>query len=432
MNKHTDPRSPWTWIPTLYLAEGLPYVAVVTVSLILYTKLGLSNAEIAFYTSWIYLPWVIKPFWSPFVDLLKTKRWWTTTMQLLIGAGLAGVALSLHAPDYVRWSLACFWLVAFSSATHDIAADGFYMLALTPREQAFYVGIRSTFYRAATIFGQGVLVMLAGWLEQRTSVKLAWSIVFYIFGGLLVAFYLYHSFILPRPADDKPAAAHLTAANLMNEFFKTFASFFRKKHIGIALLFMLLYRLPEAQLLKLIPPFLLNPASQGGLALSTTEVGLVYGTIGVIGLLLGGIIGGICAARGGLERWLWPMAWSLSLTCAVFVYLSYFPTQNLWLINGCVFVEQLGYGFGFTAYMLYLIRFSEGTYQTAHYALCTGFMAAGMMLPGLAAGWLQEQMGYRLFFLWVMLCCLATIGVTALVTRQLKTLKTPDDNESTN
>ncbi|MDR1004460.1 MAG: MFS transporter [Prevotellaceae bacterium] len=416
-------RSPWAWIPTLYLAEGLPYVAVVTVSLILYTKLGLSNAEIAFYTSWIYLPWVIKPFWSPFVDLLKTKRWWTVTMQLLIGAGLAGVALSLNAPDFVRWSLACFWLVAFSSATHDIAADGFYMLALTPREQAFYVGIRSTFYRAATIFGQGVLVMLAGWLEQRTSVKLAWSIVFYIFGGLMVAFYLYHSFLLPRPAADKSAAAHVTAANIANEFLKTFASFFRKQHIGTALLFMLLYRLPEAQLLKLIPPFLLNPASQGGLGLSTAEVGLVYGTIGVGGLLLGGIIGGICAARGGLRRWLWPMAWSLSLTCAVFVYLSYFPTQNLWIINGCVFVEQFGYGFGFTAYMLYLIHFSEGEYKTAHYALCTGFMAAGMMLPGLAAGWLQEQMGYQLFFLWVMLCCIATIGVTALVTRQLRTFK---------
>jgi PAT family beta-lactamase induction signal transducer AmpG len=411
------------------LAEGLPYVAVVTLSVILYTKLGLSNTEIALYTSWLYLPWVIKPVWSAFIDLVKTKRWWIVAMQLLIGAGLAGVALSLSAPDYVRWSMVCFILVAFSSSTHDIAADGFYMLALTPHDQAFYVGIRSTFYRAATIFGQGVLVMLAGWLEERIGVRLAWSIVFYIAGGLMIAFYLYHAFVLPRPAADRPGAEQLTAAGIARGFYQTFDSFFRKKYFLTGLLFMLLYRLPEAQLLKLIPPFLLNAPEQGGLGLTTAEVGLVYGTIGVAGLLLGGIVGGICAARGGLRRWLWPMAWSLSLTCAVFVYLSYFPTQNLWVINSCIFVEQFGYGFGFTAYMLYLIHFSQGAYQTAHYALCTGFMAAGMMLPGLFAGYLQEWMGYRHFFLWVMLCCVATIGVTALVVRQLRTSNINNENE---
>jgi len=423
--------SPWAWIPTLYFAEGLPYVAVMTISVIMYKKLNISNTDIALYTSWLYLPWVIKPFWSPFVDLLKTKRWWIVTMQLLVGAGLAGIAFTIPMSNFFQITLAVFWLVAFSSATHDIAADGFYMLALDVPEQALYVGIRSTFYRIATIFGQGVLIVLAGGLENWTgNIPFAWSMTFYILSGLFVAFCLYHKFILPIPKTDKSGVTTVSASNIFREFLATFATFFKKKQAGIAILFMLLYRLPEAQLVKLINPFLLDPIEKGGLGLSTAEVGIVYGTVGILGLTIGGIIGGICASKGGLQRWLWPMAWSISLTCLTFVYLGYFQPQNLIIINICVFIEQFGYGFGFTAYMLFLIYYSEGEHKTAHYAICTGFMALGMMLPGMAAGWLQDHIGYENFFVWVMICCAATIAVCAFVKIDPEYGKKKDEIES--
>ncbi len=604
-------RSPWAWIPSLYFAQGLPYVAVMTISVIMYKRLGISNTDIALYTSWLYLPWVIKPFWSPFIDLLKTKRWWVVTMQLLVGAGLAGIAFTIPAGNFFQLTLAVFWLVAFSSATHDIAADGFYMLALDTHDQSMYVGIRSTFYRIATITGQGILIIIAGLLESSTGLKpaeivvnagpqysnaitlpvadsalsdpsattqtadytfdvtpslvnlstktipadsaailkafaveqntrngfiaaeksekvlaqkswwsknisdplgefikrnfgeenagkevhkltgnshlirvkltkapatgekivlntslkkgdksiflaygerieftsenwnkpayllvqvdpklkteasstfkglsgnisFAWSITFFILAGCFLALALYHRFILPRPDTDRPAR-EVTPKTIFKEFFETFASFFRKKQVWIAIAFMLLYRLPEAQLVKLISPFLLDAKEVGGLGLTTGQVGLVYGTIGILGLTVGGIIGGIVAAKGGLKKWLWPMAWSISLTCATFVYLSVFQPDSLIIINLCVFIEQFGYGFGFTAYMLYMIYFAVGEHKTAHYAICTAFMALGMMLPGMSAGWLQELIGYQNFFYWVMICCAATIAVTAFI-----------------
>ena len=407
--------SPWAWVPTLYFAQGLPYVAVMTISVIMYKRLGISNTDIALYTSWLYLPWVIKPFWSPFVDLLKTKRWWVVTMQMLVGAGLAGVAFTLPTDFFFQASLAVFWLVAFSSATHDIAADGYYMLALEPHEQDFFVGIRSTFYRISTIAGQGILVMIAGALETSTGkIPMSWSITFFIMAGLFIAFCLYHKFILPKPASDKPSVT-VTASNLMKEFFATFASFFKKKQVAIAILFMLFYRFPEAQLVKLITPFLIDPREVGGLGLTTTEIGLTYGTIGIIGLTIGGILGGILASRGGLKKWLWPMALIISLPNIAFVYLASVQPESFWVINLCVFIEQFGYGFGFTAYMLYMIYFSDGEHKTAHYAICTAFMALGMMLPGMAAGWLQEQLGYENFFIWVMICCIGTLVVTAFL-----------------
>ena len=386
-----------------------------TISVIMYKRLGISNTDIALYTSWLYLPWVIKPFWSPFVDLLKTKRWWVVTMQMLVGAGLAGVAFTLPTDFFFQASLAVFWLVAFSSATHDIAADGYYMLALEPHEQAFFVGIRSTFYRISTIAGQGILVMIAGALETSTGkIPMSWSITFFIMAGLFIAFCLYHKFILPKPASDKPSVT-VTASNLMKEFFATFASFFKKKQVAIAILFMLFYRFPEAQLVKLITPFLIDPREVGGLGLTTTEIGLTYGTIGIIGLTVGGILGGILASRGGLKKWLWPMALIISLPNIAFVYLASVQPESFWVINLCVFIEQFGYGFGFTAYMLYMIYFSDGEHKTAHYAICTAFMALGMMLPGMAAGWLQEQLGYENFFIWVMICCVGTLVVTAFL-----------------
>src|SRR5690554_1841805 len=598
MNKST--RSPWSWIPTLYFAEGLPYVAVMIVSVIMYKRFGLSNTDIALYTSWLYLPWVIKPFWSPFVDILQTKRWWIVAMQLLIGAGLAGIAFTLPTPFYLQASLAFFWLMAFSSATHDIAADGFYMLALDDSQQSFFVGIRSTFCRLAMITGQGLLIILAGGLEIMTglepvniqvsasntiqnvitidslpqpetsndalafqlypenlilttnsiptdsfntikknvqdnnilngfitpesenaqeakkkslwsekvsepfgvyirdtfgekrarekvsettgnagivtirlnkapetgkeivlnttfsngnqnfsliegerlvfnadnwdkpayavvqvnprleeeatatfkgasgNIPLSWSITFFVMAGLFIAFMVYHRFLLPRPAEDSGKEAH-TPRMVLIEFGNTFKSFFTKKGIGLAIAFILLYRLAEAMLVKLASPFLLDAREIGGLGLNTQEVGLVYGTVGVISLTLGGIIGGVVASRNGLKHWIWPMALAITLPNAAYLLLSLYQPDNFFWVNVAVAIEQFGYGFGFTAYMLYLIYFSQGEHKTAHYSICTGFMALGMMIPGMAAGWIQEHLGYEHFFVFIMIITIPTL-----------------------
>ncbi len=403
--------SPWAWVSSLYFTQGIPYVVVMTVAVIMYKRLDISNTDIALYTSWLYLPWVIKPFWSPFVDILKTKRWWILSMQLLIGAGLGAVAFVIPASFFFQATLALFWLIAFSSATHDIAADGFYMLALDSRQQSFFVGIRSTFYRLAMISGQGLLIILAGALEKRTeNISLAWSITFMVLCGLLVAAFIYHRFILPAPASDN-AQQHQTPREIFRAFGHTFVTFFQKPGIVTAIAFMLLYRLGEAMLVKISSPFLLDARHVGGLGLSTTEVGVTYGTVGVIALTLGGILGGILASRQGLKFWIWPMALTITLPNIAYVYLAYAMPESLVLVNVAVALEQFGYGFGFTAYMLYLIYISDGEHQTAHYALCTGFMALGMMLPGMAAGWIQEQVGYQHFFTLIMICALPTLAV---------------------
>ena len=412
MNNH---RTPWAWVPTLYFAEGVPYVAVMTISVIIYKRLGLSNTDITLYTSWLYLPWVIKPLWSPFVDMLRTKRWWILVMQILIAAALAGVAFTIPGPWWLQGSLAFFWLLAFSSATHDIAADGFYMLGLEQHEQAYFVGIRSTFYRIATIFSSGLLVGLAGVLQVLTrSIAYAWSLVFYLIAGLFIALWLYHSWALPRPSEDNDRMQK-TAGDILNEFWQTLVTFFKKPQVWVGICFMLFYRMPEGLLAKVSALFLVDSVKNGGLGLSDVEFGMVQGTVGVIGLTLGGIIGGIVASRDGLKRWLWPMVMAITIPDLVYVYLSYALPSSLLIINICIFLEQFGYGFRFSAYMLYLIYYSQGEHKTAHYALCTAFMALSMMIPGLFAGALQESVGYQAFFLIVVACCAMTYIVSSLL-----------------
>jgi PAT family beta-lactamase induction signal transducer AmpG len=589
-------------VPSLYFAQGLPFIVVMSVSVILYKRLGVSNAEIALYTSLLYLPWVVKPLWSPIVDVLRTKRWWILTMQLLVGAGLAGVALSLPAPDFFRWTLAFFWMLAFSSATHDIAADGFYMLALPAHDQAWFVGIRSTFYRIAVIAGQGLLVMVAGALETRTGFPdvavairatdspaaelsfnasawslprsegpvrivaradelqvglrprsadeinelveavrswnvehgfyrleekagqasgskagwieslekaivrnfgpaqpakapegivgdaaialfavtgpvhaghtvevvfehdagdesfkviegsrfsitdknwdvpfaavvqvdhrvdaatsatfrvrsgnffVAWASTFYLAAGIFLAVCAYHAYALPRPAGDQNESRR--ARHWVKDFAASFLSFFQKKHILATLAFLLLYRFAESQLVKLAPPFLLEMREAGGLAFSTGEVGFIYGTVGVLSLLLGGILGGWAAAQNGLRFWLPWMALAINLPNLTYVFLSYVQPESFLVVNLAVAVEQFGYGFGFAGYMLYMLYAARGEHETAHYAICTGFMALGMMLPGMFSGWLQELIGYQHFFLWVMMATIPSFLVAALV-----------------
>lgn len=398
---------PSFWVPTLYFAEGLPYVLVMTVSVILYKNLGVSNAEIAFYTSWLYLPWVIKPLWSPFVDLLQKKRFWILSMQLLIGAGLAAIAFTIPTTNFFQITLALFWLLAFSSATHDVAADGFYMLALSDEKQSFYVGIRNTFYRVAMITGQGLMVMVAGLLSKYYDIRIAWSITFLLAAGIFIALSLYHFFVLPK--------SDLDVKQPLSKIRELFVSFFQKKGIITSLSFLLLYRLGEAQLAKIASPFLLDNFDVGGLSLSTEQVGLIYGTIGVVALLVGGIVGGVLASRYGLKRCLWSMVLAMNLPNLVYVYLAMVQPQSFALIAFCVGIEQLGYGFGFTAFTLYLIQLSDGEFKTAHYAIGTGIMALGMMIPGMFAGYIQESLGYTDFFIWICICTLPGIFLASKI-----------------
>ncbi|MBI5691213.1 MAG: AmpG family muropeptide MFS transporter [Verrucomicrobia bacterium] len=405
-------RSAWTWIPSLYFAQGIPYVVVMTLSTVLYKNLRISNTDIALYTSWLYLPWVIKPLWSPLVDMFGRKRTWIVTLQFAIGLAFALVALTLPGPRFFQLSLAVFWLMAFSSATHDIAADGFYLLALKPGQQAAFVGVRSTFYRLATLTAQGGLVYLAGrWQDATGSVVQAWTYVFGLLAAIFLAAGTYHLLALPRPESDRPTAS---GQNLAREFFDVFAVFLRKPDILTILSFLLLYRLAESQALKLLSPFLLDSRAAGGLGLTTQQVGIVYGTVGIIALTIGGLLGGWVISLHGLKRWLWPMILATHVPIVAFLLLAIYQPTSLWVVGLALATEQFGYGFGFTAYMLYMMLVADGPHKTAHYAICTGFMALGMMLPGMGAGWIQDQVGYVKFFLWVLVC---TVPSFIVITR---------------
>ena len=432
----TNQPSPWMWIPTLYFAEGIPYFIVNNISVTMFTKMGVPNGAMALFTSLLYLPWAIKPLWSPFVDILKTKRWWILSMQILMSVTFILTTLSIPHPDAATiasqttpislftFTLILFIVTAFASATHDIAADGFYMLALDQQQQSFFVGIRSTFYRLSSIFGQGVLVYIAGYIERTShNIPLSWTLTMAITSVIFTLVSLYHTFVLPKPKAD--GIRHIEerqqqqAQAIGKEFARTFVTFIRKPGVLLAIVFMLLYRLPEAFLLKMVNPFLLDSQPKGGLALATDEVGVIYGTIGVFFLTLGGIIGGVASSRWGLKKALWPMALFMTLPCATFVYMSMFHPTNVVIISTCVAIEQFGYGFGFTAYMLYMMYFSEGEFTTAHYAICTAFMALSMMIPGMFAGYLQEWLGYEGFFWMVMVCCVATVAVTIVVRKKI-------------
>ncbi len=490
-DKKVTYRNPWSWVPSLYFTQGIPYVMVMSVSVMMYKNLGVSNTNIAFFTSLLYFPWFLKFAWGPFIDMFKTKRFWTVLMQLLVGVALFGIAFSVPTTIYWQLTLIVFAIMAFASATHDIAADGFYMLSLEQSQQAAFVGVRSTFYRVATIVGSGLLVVIAGELAPSMGFKGAWSVVFMITGALFILLFLYHRFILPFPVEDKGTlkgkklsssqiwmlaggfalfaitvylvfllisfilsffgilspwdtiistillviilvivfrtnvAAFIDKyekAETKNEamlpfieFLKAFVIFMQKKDIWNILGFLLFFRFAEAQLVKLVQPFLLDPREIGGLGLSTSEVGIVYGTVGIIALTAGGLIGGYVISRQGLKWWLWPMVIIMHTPDLAFVYLSHVQPTDFILINAAVALEQFGYGFGFTAYMMYMIMISQGEHKTAHYAICTGIMALGMMLPGMFSGALQEQIGYPRFFEWVLISTIPGFIVAALV-----------------
>ena len=377
--------------------------------------MGISNTSIALYTSILLIPWTIKPLWSPFVEMIGTRRQWTLCSQLLLVFCFAAVAFAIPTGSFVALTLAAFMIGAFVSSTHDIALDGFYILALPQEKQSFFSGIRNTFYRIATVFSSGILVMLAGWVATKSgSNSLAWSITFVITAIIMATLFLYHKKAMPKAENDISRKV-----NGIKEVFGNFGdiikSYFKKPGILPALLFLLLFRFPEAQLGKIGKLFLMDTPEAGGLFLDKGEIGYINGVIGIIGLIAGGIAGGICISRKGLKYWLWPMVMAISLPDAVYVYMSMTSPDSLTVIGSCIFIEQLGYGFGFTAYTLYMIYFAQGKYPTAHFAISTAFMSLGMMLPGMISGKIQEWLGYENFFIWVMACTAVTFLVSAFI-----------------
>ncbi len=408
------------WVPTLAFAGAIPFVVAQQLSSVLYKNLGISNSDITFYTSLLYLPWVLKPFWSPFVDIFKTKRFWIVFLQMLIGAGLAALSISIQTPYFFLLSLIVFWFIAFASATHDIAADGFYMLALNSPDQAAFVGVRSLFFRIANIIGGGIPVIFVGRLvQQNGNIAQAWSIVALVIAGIFCALTLYHYFVLPKPAADQGSLssknASISTREVFVEFATTFSTFFRKKEIVFATLFILVFRLGEAQALKVVSLFMLDPREKGGLALSNQDFGLVYSIVGISFLTIGGLLGGWLISRHGLKKMLWPMVVAIHLPNFAFVFLAAIQPVNLIVIAAALAVEQFGYGFGFTAFLMVMMMISDGPKKTSHYALCTGLMAAGMMIPGAYSGELSRFFGYTNFFIWVCLCTLPGLLMTAFL-----------------
>lgn len=404
----------WLWIPTLYLASALPYQAITSISKILYNDLGISNSQITFYTSLLLIPWTIKPLWSPIVEMISTRRKWTLASQLMLVVCFAAIALVIPSKHFLTLTLATFFIGAFISSTHDIALDGFYMLSLPEEQQSFFSGIRNTFYRIGMIFGSGGLLILANSIEKNSGdTKFAWSVTFATIGIIILLLYLYNRKVMPKPEKDFSRKVGLRAA--FANYGDILKTYFSKPGIKQTILFLLLFRFPEAQLTKISDLFLKAEITSGGLALDKGEIGFIYNILGVTGLIVGGIIGGICISRKGLKYWLWPMVIAISLPDAVYIYMSMELPDNLNIIGSCIFIEQLGYGFGFTAYTLYMIYFAQGKYPTAHFAISTAFMSLGMMLPGMFAGQLQEWWGYENFFIWVTACTVITFAVSALI-----------------
>lgn len=409
-------RAAWAWVPSLSFADGLPLVILMTVSLIFYKQMGLSNTAVTFYTSWMYLPWILKPIWSPFIDLVKTKRWWVLLTEILLGAAFGGVAFTIPTSFWFQGTLFFFWVAAFTGASHCVAADGFYLLALNERQQAWFMGIRQMADRLATIFGQGILVMVAGNLQVifRGSISYSWSLTFYGLAGVFLALWLWHSRMLPHARDDRQHPL-VSARAILSGFVLTFRTFLRKQGIIQALCFIMLFRFSEALLSKVSPLFLIDAPHNGGLGLAPQEYGLVQGTVGMIGVIIGSIIGGFAVSKGGLHKWLFPMVLAYSLPPVIYLALAYWLPDSLMLVSVSVFIEQCSTGFGLTAYMMFLIYYNRGEFRTSHYAIASALMTLSLMIPGLMAGSLEEALGYRRFFFLSLILIAVTWGVAAIV-----------------
>lgn len=401
--------NPWMWVPSLFYAEGLPFIITMSLSVVMYKRLGISNADITLYTSWLYIPWALKPFWSPLMELYKPQRFWIISMELILGGTLACVALSLPGDHFFQYSVAFLWLMGFASSTHDIAIDGFYMMGLTQYHQAYFAGVRNVFYRFAMLSGQGLFVLLAGQLEIFTDdIPLAWSLTFFVLAGIMLLSFFWHQYILPKPDTDVPKKSQAQYSPLQ-EAWNSIQSFFQKEGIIWILLFILLFRLSESQLLKLIPPFLLDNREIGGMEITTSTLGQYYGTAGLVMMIGGALLGGYMCAKWGLKKCFPIMLITMNLPAVLYVILSYFLPQTQYLVAVVIGLEQGSLGIAFSIFTVYLIYASKGPHQTSHFAIATSFMAWGIIIPGMYSGAIQEWLGYQQFFLYTLACALPGI-----------------------
>lgn len=402
--------SPWIWIPTLYFAEGIPNSIVSDASKVMYTDFGLTVEMLGVVTGLMYWAWVVKPLWSPLVDLVKSKRWWIVLTEVLLAASFLGLSVAIQSPNWMLWTQVCFWCLAVISATQDIAADGYYMLALDESNQAGYTGIRSTFYRLSMLFSKGALVWLAGYFAASSDKFSGWSKMFMVPGAFYLAAAAYHFVVLPRPVADQPRPS-VGMSEFFKGYFHTFARFFARPGVLKAIVFIMLFRVAEVQVLGQVAPFLKGTLEAGGLGLTTKQFGFAYGTCGVLGIICGGVLAGKLVARSGLRMWYWLMIFIMHVPNLAFLYLAFTQNTNVNVISLCLFIEQFGYGFGFTVFMLYLMYFTRGELQTSHYAIATGFMAAGVMLPQMLAGFVAKALGFKLYFGYIAICTLPSFAV---------------------
>lgn len=403
---------PATWVPTLYTAEGLPFVVVNVVSVLMYRSLGLSDAQIAFFTSLVTVPWALKPLWGPLIEMFKTKKTFVLTTQLLGGISFGLLALSLHLPSYFTWTLVFFGIIAINSAVHDTAADGVYVNVLDEKEQAQYVGWQGAFYNVGKILSQGAFVWIAGYLEKHYGPVNAWTMVMASFGAILVAMSFWHFKFLPTGGTAKPT----TYQESVRTFIDVFVTFFRKQYVWWGIAFLVLYRFAEGQAIKIVPLFMRADRVKGGLGLSTQDIGVLYGIFPPIAFILGSVAAGYFTANRGLRKSLLALCAGFNIPFAVYLWLALAQPTSLAGITALVSFEYLGYGFGFVGLQLFMMQqIAPGPYKTAHYAFATSLMQLGFMVPSAVSGFLSDRLGYHHFFIWVMVATIPSFLITWLV-----------------
>ena len=404
---------PAAWVPTLYFAEGLPFYAVGMMALIFYQRMGIDNQVITATVSLLGLPWSLKPLWSPFLEMYKTKKFYVVLFEFVGGLSLGLLALCLPLPGYFRYTIAFFAVIAFCSSTHDIAADGVYIASLSSKQQAAYAGWQGGFYNVARFFAQGGLIILAGILESKMPVVRAWMIIFASAGLILVLLSLYHARMLPTGGEERHSGS---LREMMATFWDVVVSFFKKPNILFLMIFILLYRAGEGQVVKVGPLFLKSARESGGLGLTTAQFGTIYGTFGTGAFIIGTVLGGYFTSWLGLKRALLPLILVMNLPMLAYLYLSMAMPTNHALITIAMTVEMFGYGFGFVGVILLMMQeVAPGPYQTAHYAFANSLMNLGLIIPGAVSGWIQTRLGYRHFFLWVLLSTIPAVTLARFV-----------------
>ena len=410
----TNKRNPIYWVPSTWFAMGLPFVALAAASSIMYKNMGISDSQIAFWTSLIMLPWTIKPLWGPFLEMFKTKKFFVYSTQIFTGCVFGLIALTLHLNHFFAFSIALFAIIAFSGATHDTAADGVYLNELSPKMQATYVGWQGAFYNIAKIFSGGILVYLAGELEKKQGVATAWMVVMFLYGVMMVILGLYNRAVLPDNENNTQPQNLKEGLAILKDVIITF---FQKKNIWYSLCFIVFYRFAEGQAIKITPLFFKAARSEGGLGLTTSQIGLLYGVFGSLAFVIGSIAAGYFISNKGLTRK------SLLILCSFFnipflayAYLAVYIPDNVMVIGIAVAVEYFGYGFGFIGLILFIMQnMAPGKYKMAHYAFGSGLMNLGFMVPSMISGFVSDYLGYKDFFIWVLISTIPAFIITWLV-----------------